>query len=90
MVRCRQRGQLRRRQFLVDTIRTFDPDVLGTQETLDFQRDYLAQSLPGYDHLGAGREDGGQRGEMTALFYKRDRFEKLDGGHFWLSETSLR
>ena len=24
---------------------------------------------------------------MMALFYRRDRFEKLDGGHFWLSET---
>jgi len=24
---------------------------------------------------------------MTALFYRTDRFEKLDGGHFWLSET---
>ena len=24
---------------------------------------------------------------MVALFYRKDRFEKLDGGHFWLSET---
>ena len=76
----------RRKQTLVDSIRAFAPDLLGTQETLAFQRDFLAEQLAGYDHLGVGRNDGRDEGEMTALFYKRDRFEKLDGGHFWLSE----
>jgi len=77
----------KRKEFLVETIRAFDPDLLGTQETLGFQRDYLAGKLPGYGVLGVGRDDGGEKGEMTALYFKRDRFDKLDGGHFWLSET---
>jgi endonuclease/exonuclease/phosphatase family metal-dependent hydrolase len=77
----------KRKEFLVETIKAFDPDLLGTQETLGFQRDYLAERLPGYDVLGVGRDDGREGGEMTALYFKRDRFEKLDGGHFWLSET---
>jgi len=77
----------KRKEFLVATIKAFNPDLLGTQETLGFQRDYLAANLPGYDVLGVGRDDGQEKGEMTALYYKRDRFEKLDGGHFWLSET---
>jgi endonuclease/exonuclease/phosphatase family metal-dependent hydrolase len=77
----------KRKDFLVETIRAFDPDLLGTQETLGFQRDYLAAKLPGYEVLGVGRDDGREGGEMTALYFKRDRFEKLDGGHFWLSET---
>ena len=77
----------KRKEFLVETIKAFDPDLLGTQETLGFQRDYLAEKLAGYDVLGVGRDDGGAKGEMTALYFKRDRFEKLDGGHFWLSET---
>ena len=76
-----------RRDFLVETIRTFSPDLLGTQETLGFQRDYLATKLPEYDYLGVGRDDGRERGEMMALYFRKDRFEKLDGGHFWLSET---
>lgn len=77
----------RRKDFLVETIRTFDPDLLGTQETLAFQRDFIAEKLTGYDHFGVGRDFGDDRGEMAALFYKRDRFEKVEGGHFWLSET---
>ena len=76
----------KRKEFLIETIKAFDPDLLGTQETLGFQRDYLAEKLAGYDYLGVGRDDGAEKGEMTALYYKRDRFEKLDGGHFWLSE----
>ena len=76
-----------RKEFLIETIQAFDPDLLGTQETLGFQRDYLAGKLTGYEVLGVGRDDGGETGEMTALYFKRARFEKLDGGHFWLSET---
>jgi endonuclease/exonuclease/phosphatase family metal-dependent hydrolase len=77
----------KRKDFLIETIKAFDPDLLGTQETLGFQRDYMAEKLGQYDVLGVGRDDGRERGEMMALYYKRSRFEKLDGGHFWLSET---
>ena len=76
-----------RRQFVVDTIKAFNPDMLGTQETLKFQRDFLAEHLPDYEVMGVGRDDGRDGGEMMALYFRRDRFEKLDGGHFWLSET---
>jgi endonuclease/exonuclease/phosphatase family metal-dependent hydrolase len=77
----------KRKEFLIETIKTFNPDLLGTQETLGFQRDYLAEKLSSYDVLGVGRDDGKEKGEMAALYFKRSRFEKLDGGHFWLSET---
>jgi len=76
-----------RKEFLVETIRNFNPDLLGTQETLAAQRDELAAALPAFELLAAGRDDGADRGEMMALYYARDRFEKLDGGHFWLSES---
>jgi endonuclease/exonuclease/phosphatase family metal-dependent hydrolase len=76
----------RRREFLVDTIRAFNPDLLGTQETLAFQRDYLAEQLPEFSHFGACRDDGKEQGEMAVLFFRTERFEKLEGGHFWLSD----
>lgn len=76
-----------RKEFVAETVLASDPDLLGTQETLGFQRDYLVDKLPGYANLGVGREDGGDDGEMMALFYKTSRFEPLDEGHFWLSES---
>ena len=77
----------KRKDFLKETIQTFDPDLLGTQETLGFQRDFLAAAMPGHGWLGVGRDDGKQSGEMMALYYREDLFEKIEGGHFWLSET---
>jgi endonuclease/exonuclease/phosphatase family metal-dependent hydrolase len=76
-----------RKDFLGETVLAFDPDLLGTQETLADQRDFLAKKLPGHGGLSAGRDDGKEAGEMMAVYFRKDRFEKLDGGHFWLSET---
>jgi endonuclease/exonuclease/phosphatase family metal-dependent hydrolase len=47
----------------------------------------LEEALPGYDREGVGREDGKRAGEYSALFFKRERFERVDGGTFWLSAT---
>lgn len=77
----------KRKERVVEAIREYSPDLLGTQECLGFQRDYLAEHLSDYESLGVGRDDGGDQGEMMALFYKKGRFEKLEAGHFWLSET---
>ncbi len=77
----------KRKDLLFQTIHAFDPDLLGTQETLAFQRDELAKKLPGHRVIGVGRDDGKEKGEMMAIFYRASRFEQLDGGHFWLSET---
>lgn len=79
-----------RKEFLVETIKVFNPDVLGTQETLAFQRDYLAEHLAGYTVIAAGRDDGKEKGEMMAVYFRTNRFELLDSGHFWLSETPDR
>lgn len=75
-----------RKAFLADTIKEFDPDLLGTQETLAFQRDYLAGKLAGHGVFAAGRDDGKEKGETAALYWRKDRFDKVGGGHFWLSD----
>jgi endonuclease/exonuclease/phosphatase family metal-dependent hydrolase len=77
----------KRKEFLVETIKAFDPDLLGTQETLGFQRDYIREHLPGYEVLGVGRNDGKEDGEMMALYFRKDRFEATQSGHFWLSDA---
>lgn len=77
-----------RRDLVARTIRDFDPDLLGVQEALNLQCDDLERALgETYGFHGAGREDGRARGEFTAILFRRGRFERLDGGHFWLSET---
>jgi endonuclease/exonuclease/phosphatase family metal-dependent hydrolase len=76
-----------RRDLVVERVRAFDPDLLGTQEGLDSMVTFLRERLNDYTFFGAGRSDGKRRGEMSAVFFKTARFEMLDGGHFWLSST---
>lgn len=61
-------------------------DLFGTQEVL---RDQLndVDELTEFSFLGAGRDDGKEAGEHSAIFYKKNRFKVLDSGNFWLSET---
>ena len=77
----------KRKNLVAETIRVFDPDLLGLQECLDFQGQFLREQLPGYAFHGVGREDGGEKGEFVPLMYKTARFEVVDSGHYWLSET---
>ncbi|HEV2295062.1 MAG TPA: endonuclease/exonuclease/phosphatase family protein [Tepidisphaeraceae bacterium] len=75
-----------RKGLLLDTIQNFNPDLLGTQEVVASQFDYLRKRLVGYESVGVGRDDGKRDGEMCAVFFRSDKFQKLDSGHFWLSE----
>ncbi|MCS1407873.1 MAG: hypothetical protein M2R45_01034 [Verrucomicrobia subdivision 3 bacterium] len=77
-----------KRDYLVlETIKMFDPDLLGAQEVLNFQADFLKENLSGYGFHGVGRNDGVAEGEFVPIFYRLDRFELVDSGHFWLSES---
>ncbi|MDX1909398.1 MAG: endonuclease/exonuclease/phosphatase family protein [Bacteroidia bacterium] len=75
------------RQDLVESmIRFHGTDLLGVQEVLPAMMDDMHRMLPDYEYWGMPR-DTGAWGEYSALFYKRSRLERLDGGTFWLSET---
>jgi len=76
------------RRFLVRlTIRDAAPDLIGLQECLASQADELDLAFQQYAMVGAGRDDGDRAGEMSAIMYRWSRFQLLDHGTFWLSET---
>lgn len=74
---------------VVRMIREEAPDVFGVQEALHGQAADLWASLPDFEFLGAGRDDGRRAGEYSGIYYRRDRFEAdpADSGTFWLSDT---
>lgn len=76
-----------RRALVLETIDNFQPDILGTQEGRMSQIDELQPDLENYAFVGVGRDDGDDGGETTGIFYRADRFEEVDSGHFWLSDT---
>ena len=75
-----------RRDMQVDLIRKYEPDIVGTQEGLKEQIDYLADHLPEYIVVGEGRK-GGDDDEHMAIFFRRDKFRLRELQSFQLSET---
>jgi len=63
------------------------PDLLGMQEVLWHQYQYLDSALAGYGSVAAGRDDGAMKGEACPVFYRLGRFDNLESGTFWLSAT---
>src|SRR5829696_6876401 len=80
-------GWAGRREHVIESIREFDPDLLGMQEAYGAQVEELRAALPGYAVVSRGRDKSGLLSEASPVFFKQARFEKLDSGVFWLSDT---
>lgn len=78
---------MKRRHATPQMIRQEAPDVFGVQEGLIDQLQYIDTECPQYVRVGVGRDDGAEGGEIMAIYYLRDRFELVDSGTLWLSET---
>jgi endonuclease/exonuclease/phosphatase family metal-dependent hydrolase len=63
-------------------------DLIGTQEAINSQRNFLIEQAKIYNYFGCGR-DGGDNGEGSWIFYKKDKFkvDSTHSGNFWLSNT---
>jgi endonuclease/exonuclease/phosphatase family metal-dependent hydrolase len=79
-----------RAPVVANLIRFHDFDVFGTQEGLKNQLDDISKALPQYSRYGLGRDDGIDKGEHSAVYYKTDRFNLLNKGDFWLSQTPTK
>jgi len=73
--------------MVTDFILEQGPDLLGMQEVLWHQYEYLDSALAGYGSVAIGRDDGQRGGEACPVFYRHDRFTELGSGTFWLSAT---
>ena len=78
-----------RREMVKSLVRYHEFDVFATQEGLPGQIDDLA-GMEEYGHVGAGRDDGKDKGEHSTIFFRRDRFALLHSGDYWLSQTPDR
>ncbi|MFK7937167.1 MAG: endonuclease/exonuclease/phosphatase family protein [Saprospiraceae bacterium] len=76
-----------RKGEVVKMIHHYDPAIMGIQEGLVAQVNFLDTSLIDYDYIGVGRDDGKTKGEYTAIFYKKEDFRVLETQTYWLSDT---
>lgn len=68
-------------------IKFHDAEIVCLQEVLHNQLDDLEKMLPNFRWVGVGRDDGERQGEYSPILFDNKKFEPLDSGWFWLSET---
>lgn len=71
---------------VVANIRSNNPDSFGLQEATPEWIEAVAAAMPEYAYVGVGRNADGS-GEASPVFYKKDKYELVDSGTFWLSKT---
>ena len=65
-----------------------DADSIGVQEATPGWMAALNKNIgEKYAYVGVGRDDGANKGEYSAVFYLKDKYNALDSGTFWLSDT---
>jgi len=75
-----------RRELVTDLIKRYAPSILGTQEGMGSQLDYIRDNLPEY-HLHAPHRTLDVTCQYPTLFFHKDSFRIHEGGEFWLSKT---
>ena len=75
-----------RADLMTEEINTVKPDIIGFQEATFVHYDYLKKVMVGYESEMAYRDEF-ILSEGCPIFWRTDRYEKVDSGSFWLSET---
>ena len=76
-----------RRNKISKILVQYSPSIIGIQEGLLNQVQYIDSSLIDYDYVGVGRDDGKKKGEFCAIYFDTTRYVLLKNSTFWLSET---
>jgi endonuclease/exonuclease/phosphatase family metal-dependent hydrolase len=75
-----------RRDLVTELIRKYAPSILGTQEGMIPQLDYIRNELPDYQMHTPNRVSTGTA-QYPTLFFRKKELDVLDGDEFWLSKT---
>lgn len=90
-LRCANDGEqtiTNRSKVAVEVIKQYAPDSFGVQECTPRWKRILAFQLDGkYACVGAARDFYGPFTEYSSIYYLKDKFNLIDSGTFWLSET---
>lgn len=75
-----------RKTAVIAMLDAVKPDIVGMQEVLPFQQDYVVEQCPRFQAYGIGRNDGVEGERMTVL-YNKEVLALEEYGTWWLSET---
>ena len=75
-----------RSQLICSALEQYAPDSFGVQEATQEWLDILGEKLDDYACVSQMR-DGKKSSEASAVFYLKDKYNLIDSGTIWLSDT---
>lgn len=75
-----------RKKGMIRLLKNYHSDIIGTQEGLIHQLDYIKSELPDYKMTGVDRDNNGT-GEYSSIFFNSKTLNLIEANTFWLSET---
>ncbi len=82
-----ENAMLNRRGIVTQTIAEYYPDSFGVQEATVAWMQCFKNRLPEYGSVGEATDYIPLFGEHCAIFYLKDKYEIVESGTFWLSQT---
>ena len=76
-----------RKDAMIELIHKLSPDILGIQEGLIHQVEFLDSKMSDHKYVGVGRDDANRKGEYCAIFFNEKKYKLLKDSTFWLSEN---
>ncbi len=76
-----------RSRLVISLLDKYRPDSFGVQEATAKWMKLLSKKLEDYAYVGEMRSNSPAGNEASAVFYLKDKYELLDSGTIWLSDT---
>ena len=76
-----------RKKDVLNLLKNYSPDIVGFQEMLKSQLEFIDENLNEYNYVGVAREDGKSEGEFSPIFFNTKKYKIIENGTFWLSKT---
>lgn len=84
----KENGWEYRADRVTNAVKFYKADLIGMQEVRPVQLEDMKERLPELGYVGVSRTgDDSPRGEHCTILYRKSRFDVIDSGTFWLSET---
>ena len=61
-------NQWENRKDVLNLLKNYSPDIVGFQEMLKSQLEFIDENLNNYNYVGVAREDGKSEGEFSPIF----------------------
>ena len=76
-----------RKTYVVEQIKELNPSIICFQEVTTNMNKYLSTELENYEPCFFYRVNSNPSAHSLAIYYNKERFEEVDFGKIWLSET---